>query len=134
MADTGKKFRRLLTERILVLDGAMGTMIQGLKCDEKEFRGERFANHGRPLKGCNDLLSITQPAAVEKIHRDYLKAGVDIIEANHFNANAVSLSDYGLEAEAYALNVAAARVARQAIDRVARRTPDKPHFVAGCPG
>ncbi|MEK7229058.1 MAG: homocysteine S-methyltransferase family protein, partial [Candidatus Binatota bacterium] len=123
-----------LSERILVLDGAMGTMIQALKCDEKDFRGERFANHGRPLKGCNDLLSMTQPDAVEKIHRDYLEAGVDIIETNTFNANAVSLSDYGLEAEAYALNVAAARVARQAVDRIARRRPDKPRFVAGSIG
>ncbi|HBA39723.1 MAG TPA: methionine synthase, partial [Deltaproteobacteria bacterium] len=134
MGETEKIFRQLLSERILVLDGAMGTMIQALKCDEKDFRGERFANHGRPLKGCNDLLSMTQPDAVEKIHRDYLEAGVDIIETNTFNANAVSLSDYGLEAEAYALNVAAARVARQAVDRVARRTPDKPRFVAGSIG
>ena len=134
VGETEKIFRQLLSERILILDGAMGTMIQALKCDEKEFRGERFANHGRPLKGCNDLLSITKPNAVEKIHQDYLEAGADIIATNTFNANAISLSDYGLQTEAYATNVAAAQVARRVVDRMNGRTSDKPRFVAGSIG
>ena len=134
MGETERIFRQLLSERILVFDGAMGTMIQALRCDEKEFRGERFAGHSRPLKGCNDLLSMTKPDAIEKIHQAYLETGADIIETNTFNANAVSLSDYGLEAEAYALNIAAAGVARRAVDRMNRKTADRPRFVAGSIG
>ncbi len=134
MGETGTKLRQLFSERIVLIDGAMGTMIQALKCDEKDFRGARFANHGRPLKGCNDLLSVTQPGAIEKIHREYLEAGADIVETNTFNANAVSLADYGLEGEAYAVNLAAASVARRAVERMNQKTPDKPRFVAGSIG
>ncbi len=123
-----------MAESILLFDGAMGTMIQSLKLDEKAFRGERFINHSRPLKGCNDLLSMTQPDAIEKIHRDYLEAGADIVETNTFNANAVSLSDYGLEGEVYAINLAAAKVARRAVESVNKKTPVKPRFVAGSIG
>ena len=101
---------------------------------EKDFRGERFADHQRPLKGCNDLLSITQPEAIEKIHRTYLEAGADIIETNTFNSNAVSLLDYDLEGEVYAINVAAAKIARRAVDAMNKKTPDKPRFVAGAIG
>ncbi|MBI3061864.1 MAG: methionine synthase, partial [Deltaproteobacteria bacterium] len=119
---------------ILLMDGAMGTMIQALKCDEKDFRGARFADHHRPLKGCNDLLSMTQPEAVAEIHEKYLEAGADIIETNTFNANAISLSDYGLEEEAYGINVAAAGLARRAVERVHRKTPERPRFVAGSMG
>jgi len=116
------------------MDGAMGTMIQALKCDEKDFRGARFADHHRPLKGCNDLLSMTQPEAVAEIHEKYLEAGADIIETNTFNANAISLSDYGLEEEAYGINVAAAGLARRAVERIQRKTPERPRFVAGSMG
>ncbi len=125
---------RLLSERILVIDGAMGTMIQALKLDETAFRGERYARHSRPLKGCNDLLSVTRPEAIEKIHRSFLEAGADIIETNSFNANAISLADYALESEVYAINLAAAKVARSATDAMNRKTPDKPRFVAGAIG
>jgi 5-methyltetrahydrofolate--homocysteine methyltransferase len=109
-------------------------MIQSLKLDEKDFRGEHFAGHPRPLKGCNDLLSLTQPEAITRIHRDYLEAGADIIETNTFNANAISFSDYGLEAEVYKLNVAAARIARQAAEAMTKKDPEKPRFVAGAIG
>src|SRR5919205_562671 len=104
-----QQLTRLLAERILVFDGAMGTMIQRLKLDERAFRGERFKDHPRPLKGCNDLLTSTQADAIADIHYAYLKAGADIIETNTFNSTAVSLADYGLEAEACALNLAAAQ-------------------------
>ncbi|MFQ5681695.1 MAG: methionine synthase [Candidatus Binatia bacterium] len=134
MSETEKRFKKLLSERILLFDGAMGTMIQGFKFEEEDFRGQRFANHSRPLKGCNDLLSLTQPEAIEKIHRDYLEAGADIVETNTFNANAISLSDYGLEGEVTAINAAAARIARRAADRVNHRKTDRPRFVAGSIG
>ena len=90
-----------LETRILVIDGAMGTMIQGHQLEEADFRGERFANHGMPLKGNNDLLVLTQPDIIEGIHRQYLEAGADLIETNSFNANAVSMADYGLEEIVY---------------------------------
>ena len=110
--DRSALLERLLAERILVLDGAMGTMIQTYRLDEAGFRGERFAKHALDLKGNNDLLSITRPDIIEAIHRDYLAAGADIIETNTFNANRISLADYGLESLAHELNVASARVAR----------------------
>ena len=134
MGKAEQTIQKLMSERILLFDGAMGTMIQVLKFNEKEFRGERFANHDRPVQGCIDLLSITQPDAIEKVHRDYLEAGSDIIETNTFNSNAISLSDYGLEAETYAINMAAAGVARRAVEAMNRKTPDKPRFVAGSIG
>ena len=127
-------FKKILSERILIIDGAMGTMIQALKLDEKDFCGDRFADHPRPLKGCNDLLSITQPNAIEKIHSEYLRAGADIIETNTFNSNAISLLDYDLEGEVHAINVAAAKIARRAVDAMNKKTPDKPRFVAGAIG
>jgi len=102
VVETERTLRQLFTERILLLDGAMGTMIQSLKLDEKDFRGKRFADHPRPLKGCNDLLCLTQPGALARIYREYLEAGADIIETNSFNANAISLSDYGLESRSHA--------------------------------
>ena len=134
MGDSVKQIQDLISERILLFDGATGTMIQALNLDEKDFRGKRFANHSRPLKGCNDLLSITQPGAIEKIHRDYLEAGSDIIETNTFNSNAISLADYGLEGEAYNINVAAAKVARRAVEDANRKSPGRPRFVAGAMG
>ena len=134
MSHVENQLRRLLAERILLFDGAMGTMIQRLELEENDFRGERFANHRRLLKGCNDLLCITQPDAIAQIHAAYIEAGADIVETNTFNSNAVSLVDYGLEAEAYAINVAAAKLARRAVEDVNRHASDKPRFIAGAIG
>jgi len=124
----------LLRERILVLDGAMGTMIQAQGLSEEDFRGARYADHPHDIKGCNDLLSITQPELIEKIHLAYFDAGADIVETNTFTAQSVSLADYGLEPESYAINRAAAEVARRAADRAGRKTPERPRFVAGSIG
>src|SRR5262249_59847549 len=123
MTTTAEKLKDLLTRRILVIDGAMGTMIQALKLDEAAFRGAQFKNHSRPLKGCNDLLSLTRPDAIENIHKQFLAAGADIVETNSFNAQAISLADYALEGETYAINLAAAKCARRAVD--AASTPEK---------
>jgi 5-methyltetrahydrofolate--homocysteine methyltransferase len=125
---------RLLAGRILILDGAMGTMIQRHRLDEAGFRGERFANHRHDLKGNSDVLVLTQPAIIGGIHREYLAAGADIVETNTFNGNAVSQSDYGLEGLIYEINVEGARIAREAADEFTRRTPDRPRFVAGSIG
>jgi 5-methyltetrahydrofolate--homocysteine methyltransferase len=124
----------ILKARIAVLDGAMGTMIQLHKVDEAGFRGERFAAHPCDLKGCNDLLCITQPELVEAIHRQYLEAGADIIETNTFNSTSVSLADYQLSDLAYELNVAGARVARKAVEVVRAKDPARTGFVAGAMG
>jgi 5-methyltetrahydrofolate--homocysteine methyltransferase len=124
----------LLRRRILILDGAMGTMIQAERLDEAAFRGRRFRDHSRSLKGCNDLLSITRPEVIEEIHRRFLQAGADIIETNSFTATAVSLADYGLEKEAFEINRESARIARGAAEAESRRTPDRPRFVAGSLG
>jgi 5-methyltetrahydrofolate--homocysteine methyltransferase len=121
-------------ERILILDGAMGTMIQRYKLDEAGYRGSRFKDHPRDLKGNNDLLVLTQPKIIEEIHDAYLEAGADILETNTFNAQAISQADYGLEDYASELNVAAAKLARQAADAWTAKTPDKPRFVAGAVG
>lgn len=122
----------IASERILVLDGAMGTMIQRFPLTEEDFRGERFSAHPRPLKGCNDLLVLTKPEVVASIHRDYLAAGADIIETNTFNANGFSLADYGLSRYVYEMNREAARIAKAVADEFS--TPAKPRFVAGSLG
>lgn len=122
----------IMSERIMVLDGAMGTAIQRDRPDEAGYRGERFADHPSDLVGNNDLLTITQPQIIRTIHEEYLRAGADVIETNTFNANAVSLADYGLEELAYELNYESARLARQAADAVA--TADRPRWVAGALG
>ncbi|MEO7191801.1 MAG: methionine synthase [Vicinamibacterales bacterium] len=124
----------LLADRIAVLDGAMGTMIQRRKLEERDFRGQRFAAHSHDLRGNNDILVLTRPDVIGDIHREYLDAGADIVETNSFNANAVSQADYGLEAIIYELNLEAARVARAAADEVTARTPTRPRFVAGAMG
>ncbi|HEV3140546.1 MAG TPA: homocysteine S-methyltransferase family protein, partial [Vicinamibacterales bacterium] len=134
MAHTRKALDRLLARRILVLDGAMGTMIQRHQLTDADFRGERFRAHPRELKGDNDLLVLTRPDVISEIHQQYLQAGADIIETNTFNSTAVSQSDYGLESLAYELNVAGARLARAAADEWNARTPDRPRFVAGSIG
>src|SRR5207244_11037200 len=120
MSHVENQLRRLLAERILLFDGAMGTMIQRLELEENDFRGERFANHRRLLKGCNDLLCITQPDAIAEIHAAYIEAGADIVETNTFNSNAVSVADYGLDAEACAITVESARLARRAVEDARR--------------
>ncbi len=130
--NTRERLDALAARKVLVLDGAMGTMIQKFGLSEDDFRGTRFAAHPTPLKGCNDLLSLTRPDIVSSIHQAYLRAGADIIETNSFNANALSLADYGLEEAAYEVSAAAARVARDAADRYG--TPEKPRFVAGVLG
>lgn len=124
--------KQLLDQRILVLDGAMGTMIQRYGLGEREFRGERFAHTDVELKGNNDLLCLTAPHIIDEIHRAYLEAGADIIETNSFNANAISMADYRLEGAVREINLAAARLARQAAD--AYSTAEKPRFVAGSVG
>jgi 5-methyltetrahydrofolate--homocysteine methyltransferase len=126
--------RRLLRERLLVLDGAMGTMIQGHGLTEADFRGARFADHPKDLKGASDLLVLTKPDVIEGIHRDYLEAGADLVETCTFNANGISLADYGLVPLVYELNVAAAAVARRAVDSFVRANPGREAFVAGALG
>ena len=125
-------FAALLRQRILILDGAMGTMIQRHKLQEADYRGERFADWPSDLKGNNDLLVLTQPQIIAGIHEAYLAAGADIVETNTFNANAVSMADYGMESLVFELNEVAARLARASADRFS--TPEKPRFVAGVLG
>ncbi|MBM3391912.1 MAG: methionine synthase [Betaproteobacteria bacterium] len=130
--DRSALLRDLLARRILILDGAMGTMIQRHGLQEADYRGARFKDHPKELKGNNDLLLLTKPEVIRGIHAEYLAAGADIIETNTFNATSISQADYGLEALAYELNVAGAKVAREAADGYS--TPDKPRFVAGVLG
>ncbi|MCR5866286.1 MULTISPECIES: homocysteine S-methyltransferase family protein [Aquincola] len=122
----------LLKQRIVVIDGAMGTMIQRYKLTEADFRGERLKDHPKDLKGNNDLLVLTRPDVIREIHDQYLAAGADLIETNTFGATSIAQEDYGLQDLAYEMNVAAARIAREACD--AASTPDKPRFVAGALG
>ncbi|MCZ6765801.1 MAG: methionine synthase, partial [bacterium] len=134
IADRTQMLEEILARRVMVLDGAMGTMIQAYGLDEEGYRGERFADHPCPVKGNNDLLSITQPQIVEEIQSKYLEAGSDIIETNSFTATGVSLVDYQMEDLAYEINLESARIARRAADDYTRKTPDKPRFVAGSMG
>jgi len=128
------KIEELLKERILVLDGAMGTMIQRHKLDEKDFRGERFKDHAFPLKGNNDILAITRPDIIQDIHRKYYEAGADIAETNTFSGTRIAQADYRLEDIVYELNLQAARIAREVADEFTRKEPTKPRFVAGSMG
>ncbi|HZE85491.1 MAG TPA: homocysteine S-methyltransferase family protein [Puia sp.] len=123
-----------LKERILIIDGAMGTMIQRHKLEEADYRGERFKDWASDIKGNNDLLVLTNPGIIEGIHREYLEAGADIIETDTFNAQAISMADYHMESLAYEINVAAARLAKKAAADYTARNPDKPRFVAGALG
>ncbi len=124
--------QKIARERVLILDGAMGSMLQDYRLDEAGYRGARFADWGQPLKGNNDLLNLTQPQIVEEIHAKYFAAGADIVETNTFNAQTVSMADYGMESLVRELNLAGAQLARKAAD--AYSTPDKPRFVAGAIG
>src|SRR5713226_7113921 len=116
-----QQIRELLRDRILIIDGAMGTMIQRHQLAEQEYRGERFASHPVDLKNNNEVLSLVRPAIIEEIHTAYLEAGADIIETNTFNANAVSMADYQLEDRCYEMNVAAAKSARWAAEAAMAR-------------
>lgn len=123
-----------LKERIVILDGGMGTMIQNRKLKEADYRGERFANYDRDIAGNNDLLSITQPELIKDIHRAYFAAGADIVETNTFNSTQVSQADYAMESIAYELNVVSARIAREVADEFTANEPNKPRYVAGVLG
>lgn len=123
-----------LQQKILVLDGAMGTMLQRYQFTEEDYRGERFKNWESPLKGNNDLLSLTQPNAIEEVHKKYLEAGADIIETNTFSATTIAMADYHMEDLVYELNYESAKIARKACDEFTALTPEKPRFVAGSIG
>ena len=124
----------ILKKRVMVLDGAMGTMIQSYNLNEDQYRGERFAGIDQAVKGNHDLLSITRPDVIREIHNAFLEAGSDFVTTNSFNANKISMADYGMEDLVYEMNVASARLAREAADEYTRRTPDKPRFVTGTLG
>jgi len=134
MTDKTEQLRALLAQRILVLDGAMGTMIQAHRLTEADFRGQRFADWPCDLKGNNDLLSLTRPDIIAGVHRAFLDVGADIVETNTFNSTAISQADYGMEELVYELNFAGARLARAAADEKTAQTPDRPRFVAGSLG
>ena len=127
-----KTIKDILKERILILDGAMGTMIQRYKLQEKDFRGTQFVNSENDLKGNNDLLSITRPEIIKEIHVEYLKAGADIIETNTFSGTIIAQADYKLESAVYDINFQSAKIAKNAANEFS--TPEKPRFVAGAIG
>lgn len=126
--------KEILSQRIMLLDGAMGTMIQPYRLEEKDFRGERFADWKKDVKGNNDLLNITQPDIIGKIHRDYLEAGADIIETNTFSSTSIAMGDYHMEELVYELNLQGAKLAREAADEYTKKDPSRPRFVAGAMG
>ena len=132
--DCTEQLKALMARRILILDGAMGTMVQKHRLVEADYRGTRFADHPKDLKGNNDLLLLTRPDVIRGIHAAYLEAGADIIETNTFNATKISQAEYGLEAIVHELNVEGARIAREACDEYTAKNPDKPRFVAGVLG
>jgi len=129
-----KSLYDVIKERILVLDGAMGTMIQAYNLKEEDFRGERFKNYPTPLKGNNDLLSITQPKIISEIHKKYLDSGADILETNTFSSNSISMADYNMEDLVYELNFESAKIAKKLTDEYSIKDPSKPRFVAGSIG
>lgn len=129
-----KSIQQLLRERILVLDGAMGTMLQRYKFTEADFRGERFKDWKHPLQGNNDLLSLTQPEAIEAVHRKYFEAGADIVETNTFSGTTIAMADYHMEELVYELNYESARIAKKVADEFTAAEPHKPRYVAGSIG
>ena len=129
-----KTISQIVSERILILDGAMGTMIQQYNLKEEDFRGERFAHIPGQLKGNNDLLCLTRPDVIQDIHRKYLEAGADIIETNTFSSTTVSMADYHVEEYVREMNLAAVKLARDLADEYTAQNPDKPRFVAGSVG
>lgn len=128
------KIEELLSKKILILDGAMGTMLQEYKFSEEDFRGKRFADWPVSVKGNNDLLSLTQPNAIAEIHRKYFLAGADIVETNTFSATSVAMADYQMQDLVYELNYESARIAKEAAKEITAKDPDKPRFVAGAMG
>tara|TARA_R100001369_G_scaffold954_4_gene3137 strand:+ start:7384 stop:8403 length:1020 start_codon:yes stop_codon:yes gene_type:complete len=128
------KLEEILSKKILILDGAMGTMLQEYKFSEEDFRGSRFADWPRSLKGNNDLLSLTQPHAIEEIHRKYFLAGADIVETNTFSGTIIAMADYGMEELVYELNYESARIAKKVAVELTLEEPSKPRFVAGAIG
>lgn len=134
MANVTRQLRDILSKRIMIIDGAMGTMIQKYKLTEEQYRGERFKDISQLVKGNNDLLVLTQPQIVSEIHRQFLDAGADIIETNTFNAQSVSMEDYKMADLTYEINKAAAMLAREVADEYTAKNPDKPRFVAGAMG
>ena len=132
--DATEELSAALRDRILVLDGAMGTMIQQHRLEESDYRGDRFADWPSDLKGNNDLLSLTRPDLIQVIHEEYLRVGADIVETNTFNAQRISLADYGMQDLAYEMNLASARLARAACDTVTKQDPSRPRYVAGALG
>src|SRR4051812_2389553 len=133
-SDAQSLLDEILDERILVLDGAMGSMIYAHEPTEEDYRGSRFAHHPYKLKNCTEVLVLTQPRMIEEIHLAYLEAGADIIETDSFNSNSLSMAEFGLEEHVVELNRSAAAIARRAADAMTRRTPEKPRFVAGSIG
>ncbi len=129
-----KDLQKIIEERILVLDGAMGTMLQRHKFTEEDFRGERFKDWPVPLQGNNDLLSITQPEAIKEVHRLYFEAGADIIETNTFSGTTIAMADYEMESVVYDLNYQSAKIAKEVADEFTAKEPHKPRFVAGSIG
>ncbi|TLP78821.1 homocysteine S-methyltransferase family protein [Maribacter sp. ACAM166] len=129
-----KDIKEILKERILILDGAMGTMLQRYKFQEADFRGERFKDWKHPLQGNNDLLSLTQPEAIAAIHRKYFAAGADIVETNTFSSTTIAMADYYMEDLVYELNYESARIAKMVADEFTKKEPNKPRFVAGSIG
>ena len=132
--NNSEQLYKALSDRILILDGAMGTMIQRYNFTEEDYRGERFKDWQSPLKGNNDLLSLTQPQAIEEIHRKYLLAGADILETNTFSGTTIAMADYHMEDLVYELNYESAKIARKVCDEFTAQNPDKPRFVAGSIG
>ncbi len=126
--------QNILKNRILVLDGAMGTMLQRYKFEEEDYRGKRFKDWEFPLKGNNDLLSLTQPQAIEEVHRKYLEAGADLLETNTFSGTTIAMADYHMESLVYELNYESAKIARKVCDEFTAKNPEKPRFVAGSIG
>lgn len=128
------RIEQILTERILVLDGAMGTMLQRYDFSEEDFRGTRFKDFPKPLKGNNDLLSITQPQAIGEIHRKYFAAGADIVETNTFSGTRIAMADYGMDDLVYEMNFESAKIAKKVAEEFTAKEPNKPRFVAGAMG
>jgi 5-methyltetrahydrofolate--homocysteine methyltransferase len=128
------KIQDILKERILIIDGAMGTMIQRYTLEEEDFRGNRFKDHKHPLKGNNDVLSITRPDIIKAIHEQYLEAGADILETNTFSGTTIAQADYHLQDAVYDINFQSAKIAREVADEFTKREPHKPRFVAGAMG
>jgi len=129
-----KSIKEVLKDRILVLDGAMGTMLQAYKFTEEDFRGEQFKDWKLSVKGNNDMLSITQPEAIKEVHRKYFEAGADIIETNTFSSTTIAMADYEMEDSVYELNFESAKIAKEVAEEFTNKNPDKPRFVAGAIG